>query len=135
MVIFQSYISIIVLFLYSNDALVQQQFGKLKDGMKSFCGIKIDVLQMERATVQENEEEVIEIMKLGRALLDKDRAALFEFGHRLKGIANEMIRKAPSWSGHLHVMVTQTLQNEDSPYSHRTPLSGLSGGEIERLRY
>ena len=133
MVIFQSYISIIVLFLYSNDALVQQQFGKLKDGMKSFCGIKIDVVQMERATVQENEEEVIEIMKLGKALLDKDRGALFEFGHRLKGIANEMIRKAPSWSGHLHVMVTRTLQNEDSPYSHRTPLSGLSGGEIEIL--
>ena len=133
MVIFQSDISIIVLFLYSNDALVQQQFGKLKDGMKSFCGIKIDVVQMERATEQDNEEEATEIMKLGRTLLDKDRGALFEFGHRLKGIANEMIRKAPSWSGHLHVMVTRTLQNEDSPYSHRTPLSGLSGGEIEIL--
>ena len=134
-----SYNSFIVLFLFSNseDALVKQQFMKVEDGMKSFCGIEIDVVQkkgaMGETVKQDNEEEAAEITNIADELLGEDRITLLSFGHRLKGIANEMIRKVPSWSGDLHVMVTQTLQNEGSSYSHRTPLSGLSGGEIEIL--
>ena len=116
--------------------MVKQQFSKVKDGMESFCGIKIDVQKkgaMHETVKQDNEEEAAEIKNIADELLAEDRAAPLSFGHRLKGIANEMIQKAPSWIGDLHIMATQTLQNEDSSYRHKTPLSGLSGGEIELL--
>ena len=129
--------SCILLFSNSGDALVKQQFSKVKDGMESFCGIEIDVVQkkgaMGETVKQDNEEEAAEITNIADELLGEDRITLLSFGHHLKGIANEMIRKAPSWRGDPQVMATQTLHHEDSSFSHRTPLSGLSGGEIEIL--
>ena len=117
---------------YSDDALEQQQFNKVKDGMKSFCGIKLDVLQKKGTMVHDNKGKATEIMALGKEL-HEDKASPVEFGHRLSKIAHKMIQEAPLWSGDLRVMVTRTLHHEDSSFSHRIPLSGLSGGEIEML--
>ena len=120
-----------MLFLHSADALVRNQMSKVERGMESFCGMKIDLVQKREAMVQDNEEEAMEIEDLADALRGEGTAAPL-FGNCLRIIAHK-IQKANSQSGDLHVMMTQTLQDDNSSYSHRIPLSGLSGGEIEIL--
>ena len=111
--------------------------------MKSFCCIDIDVRGKELHKTCEMKVQAIQ--QLADELAEKHDASLFDVGRRLCNLGQQMVKhgqargqtnmveQAPSWSGSLQLLATWTLQNNDSLHSITTPLSGLSGGEIEIL--
>ena len=107
----------------SQDKQKQEQYARVARAMKSFCCIDIDVHEKELHNTCEMKVQAIQ--QLAKELAEKHGASLFDVGQ-------QMVKQAASWSGSVQVLATRTLQN-DSSYSIATPLSGLSGGEIQIL--
>ena len=101
--------------------------------MKSFCCIDIDVHEKELHDTCETNLQVQAMQQATTKLVEKHGASFSVVSQLLCNQFEQMIKEAPSLTDTVQVFVTRTLQNNDSPRSITTPLSGLSGGEIEIL--
>ena len=111
---------------------MRSQLKKVKNGMKAFCGLKIQIIE-EGITEQDNKEVAKELTKLAKEVPKGNMASLFETGNRISRYGQKVMQSAsPRDGGDLQVVLTRA--SRDGASALRTMhLSDLSGGEIEVL--
>ena len=117
--------------LRSSDDYVQTQYKSVIDKFKSFCGLDIHIREKPLSKSWEEHGKTIE--NLGSSLRGRGNFQPEDVAETLKELAERVLSESRSVTSRLQVLVTRTMHSEKSPYSITTPLSGLSGGEIELL--
>ena len=117
--------------LRSSDDYVQTQYKSVIDKFKSFCGLDIHIREKPLSKSWEEHGKTIE--NLGSSLRERGNFRPEHVAKTLKELAARVLSESRSMTSRLQVLVTRTMQGEKSPYSITTPLSGLSGGEVELL--